>query len=160
MPEHRNIIEVLKRELRFLRQGGYRLAPDGWKCPLIFEDSSICPKQGSNSCSEAGCVLMDLVPVEHRLEPVACRYIPLNELKETVDSLYRTGTQDELEDALRQWLVTTITRLEAHDRDVATECSVSRNMERKPEEVDNDTPALSGSPAALAGPKRRFPCHS
>jgi hypothetical protein len=42
----------------------------------------------------------------------ACRYIPLNPAGETVDSLYRTGTQEELERALRSWLMATIQELE------------------------------------------------
>ncbi|HEY7616335.1 MAG TPA: hypothetical protein VH744_05995 [Terriglobales bacterium] len=118
MPEHeRNIIEVLKRELQFLEQGGYREAPDSWKVPLIFEDSPTCMKRGFSSCEEAGCALMKLVPEEHKSAPVPCRHIPLNKLSETIDSLYRTGTIEELEQALRQWLVNTIARLEAQTRE-------------------------------------------
>jgi hypothetical protein len=43
---------------------------------------------------------------------VPCRYIPLSNRGETVDSFYRSGTQEELELALRQWLAATIERLE------------------------------------------------
>jgi hypothetical protein len=55
---------------------------------------------------------MDFVPKECHYEAVPCRHIPLNEAGETVDSLYRTGTNEEIERALRQWLLTTIKRLE------------------------------------------------
>lgn len=55
---------------------------------------------------------MDFMPKECRYEAVPCRHIPLNEAGETVDSLYRTGTNEEIERALRQWLLTTIKRLE------------------------------------------------
>jgi hypothetical protein len=36
----------------------------------------------------------------------------LNESRETIDSFYRTGTQEELETAVAHWLKTTIARLE------------------------------------------------
>src|SRR5713226_5985374 len=64
------------------------------------------------ACPEADCVLMDFMPKECRYEAVPCRHIPLNEAGETVDSLYRTGTNEEIERAVRQWLLTTIKRLE------------------------------------------------
>jgi hypothetical protein len=41
-----------------------------------------------------------------------CRYIPLNEQGQTIDSFYRSGTRDELESELRRWLKTKIERLE------------------------------------------------
>jgi len=43
---------------------------------------------------------------------LTCRYIPLNERGETIDSFYRFGTQDELELELGRWLKTTIEHLE------------------------------------------------
>jgi hypothetical protein len=55
---------------------------------------------------------MQFVPSEYRSEPVPCHHIRLNDARETVDSLYRTGTQEELEEALRNWLTATIKRLE------------------------------------------------
>ncbi|MBZ5704310.1 MAG: hypothetical protein LAN63_03085 [Acidobacteriia bacterium] len=55
---------------------------------------------------------MRFVPQGHLSHPGACRYIPLNPVGETVDSLYRTGTQEELEGALRSWLLATIQELE------------------------------------------------
>ena len=41
-----------------------------------------------------------------------CRYIPLNERGETIDSFYRFGTQEELEPELRRWLKAAIERVE------------------------------------------------
>ncbi|MBZ5571191.1 MAG: hypothetical protein LAO09_04845 [Acidobacteriia bacterium] len=52
------------------------------------------------------------MPTEHRSRAAACRYIALNDVGDTVDSLYRTATQQQLEAALRDWLTTTIVRLE------------------------------------------------
>ena len=61
-------------------------------------------------CSE--CVLMQLVPAESREGTVPCRYIPLNEHNETIQSLYQCGTPEELEAAVGEWLMNTIHKLE------------------------------------------------
>ena len=58
------------------------------------------------------CVLMRFIPEECRHEAVPCRHISLNELGETIDSLYRTGTNEEIELALQTWLRETIRQLE------------------------------------------------
>jgi len=110
MRSRREIVEVLRRELQFLEQGGYRSS--SWRPPLIFEDSPSCLKVGSESCAEAGCRLLQLVPEECRGHAVPCRHIPLNEKHETVASLYTTGTEAELEQALRSWLIRQIQQLE------------------------------------------------
>ncbi len=107
----RDLLEVLKFEVQFLEQGKYRSMLQ-WRPRYIFEDSPTCRKGRSSSCTCSDCLLLDFVPAEHLSEPVPCRYIPLNERGETVDSLYRTGTQDELEEALRDWLCAVIRGLE------------------------------------------------
>jgi len=56
---------------------------------------------------------MQFVPSECRYEAAPCQQIQLNDARETVDSLYRTGTQEELEEAVGRWLTATIKRLEA-----------------------------------------------
>jgi hypothetical protein len=45
-------------------------------------------------------------------QAVPCRHIPLNEIGETLDSLYRTGTNEEIEQTLQSWLLETIQQLE------------------------------------------------
>ena len=105
------ILQVLEDELEFLLKGYYR-TPLIWRMPLIFEDSPTCPKDRWCACPAADCALMGLVPKESRHEAVPYRYIPLNEIGETVDSLYRTGTNEEIEQTLRSWLLTTIRQLE------------------------------------------------
>jgi hypothetical protein len=111
----RDLLAVLKAELAFLEKGGYRLTSrDAWRPQFIFQDSPTClnfdPAQPPRPCSD--CVMMQVVPEELRRKKIACRYIPLNEKGETIDSFYRYGTREELEAALRGWLRSTIERLE------------------------------------------------
>jgi hypothetical protein len=106
-----NTLRTLRHELDFVENGGYRM-PLGWRPPLVFEDSPTCPKERRSTCSHTDCVLMSFVPTECHYETVPCRHIPLNEAGETIDSLYRMGTNEEIEEALRDWLVKIINRLE------------------------------------------------
>lgn len=109
----RDLLEVLRLELEFLKSGGYRKA-SSWRPQFIFEDSPTCLNYGSlehkRPCSE--CVLMQLVPMGMRGVAVPCRYIPLNEKDQTIQSLYRCGTPEELEAALSEWLMNMIQKLE------------------------------------------------
>jgi hypothetical protein len=115
----RNILEVLKFERNFLEKGGYGKSPrEPWRAPLVFEDSPTCmnydSKQNPQPCSD--CLLMQFVAPDDRMKPFPCRHIPLNEAGDTLDSLYRWGSQYEIEEAMRKWLDTTIARLESRQR--------------------------------------------
>jgi hypothetical protein len=122
-----NTLSTLRHELEFLDNGGYRTTIGSrqplfcmetsveWRKPLFFEDSPTCPKKRYAACPDNNCVLMGLVPIEHQHETVPCRHIPLNETGETIDSLYRTGTNEEIEATLRGWLINTIERLKQPD---------------------------------------------
>jgi hypothetical protein len=110
-----DLLTVLKKELKFFEKGGYRNAARApWRPQLVFQDSPTClnfdPTQQPRPCSE--CVLTQLVPGEMQRKKFPCRYIPLNERGETIDSFYRSGTQEELESELGRWLKATIERLE------------------------------------------------
>jgi hypothetical protein len=111
MPGHRvEALETLRLELKLVELGVYGARTAGR--PLsIFEDSPICPRYRADPCPE--CVLMKFVPLARRWEAVPCHHIRLNDAHETIDSLSRTGTQEELERALRKWLHATIEALEA-----------------------------------------------
>jgi hypothetical protein len=116
--DKRSLLEVLKAELEFLEKGGYRLtARAAWRPQFVFQDSPTClnfdSTQQPRPCNE--CVLMELMPEESAKKRIPCRYIPLNERGETIDSFYRCGTAEELEAALGPWLKLTIQRLE-HER--------------------------------------------
>ncbi len=98
----RDLLEVLKLELEFLKGGGYRKL-SSWRPQFIFEDSPTCLNYGDperkRPCSE--CVLMSLVPAEFREGKPPCHYIPLNERNDTIQSLQsvehpgRTGGRRE-----------------------------------------------------------------
>ena len=112
--DERDLLEVLKFELKFLEDGGYGRSPSArWRPQLIFEDSPACMNfnsQEQGPCSE--CVLMQLVPPEFRSAEIPCRHIPFDKSGETLDSLYRYGNQDEIEEVFGHWLRATIQRLE------------------------------------------------
>jgi hypothetical protein len=55
---------------------------------------------------------MQFVPKEKEQEAAPCRFIPLAEKRETVDDLYRFGTQIAMEEALKEWLEKEIERIE------------------------------------------------
>jgi len=116
MNDERNQLTVLKKELAFLESGGYRRTP-GWRPHFVFQDSPIClnfdPERPARPCSE--CMLMRFVPTAFRDEKVPCRHILLNDQGETIDTLYKCGTQEELEGAVRHWLQTTIQSLQAEN---------------------------------------------
>ena len=118
----RDLLAVLNAELEFLKKGGYRYpARASWRPQFVFQDSPTCfnfdPTQQRKPCSD--CTLMQLIPEEAVKKQFPCRYIPLNDQGETIDSFYRYGTQEELEAAVEQWLRATIQKCERS-------CSVGR----------------------------------
>ena len=117
--DERDLLEVLKFELEFLEQGGYGRSPrTPWKPQYIFEDSLTCMnydfKENPGPCSD--CVLMHLVPPERRAEMIPCRHIPFNVSEQTLDSLYRHGDQNYVEETVGNWLRAAIQRLEEERR--------------------------------------------
>ena len=113
--DDRDILDVLKFELNFLEKGGYGRSPrEPWRQPLALEDSPTCMNYDSKThpapCDE--CILMQLVPPAQRGKKIPCRHIPLIVEGETLDYLYRCGTQQEIEEAMKNWLMATIKRLE------------------------------------------------
>lgn len=112
----RDVLDVLKAELNFLKSGGYgRSVRTPWLPTSVFQDSLTCINFGdpnrTRPCEE--CLLMQFVPPEHRKENVPCHHIPLDDLGETIHMLERWETQAEMERVYEKWLVATIARLEA-----------------------------------------------
>jgi|SRR5215467_2711892 len=117
----RHLLRKLRDELQFIERGGYRETGRlQWRPQFIFEDSPTClnrdPTEKHIPCSE--CFLMRFVPPEAKEKRAPCRHIPLNENGETIDSFYRSGTQEELEAAVITWLKRTIQDLEMELRNV------------------------------------------
>jgi hypothetical protein len=67
MQDDRDILELLKAELSFLEQGGYRKGPRyPWRPTFMFEDSPTCINfQGEEHPRPCGeCALIQFVPQE------------------------------------------------------------------------------------------------
>ena len=99
-----DILKIFQFELSLLEEGSYRRSPRApWRASYVFEDSPTCLNFNDaarpHPCTE--CPLMEFVPAPFRGESAPCRFIPLTEAGETVDYLYRAGTQMELEDSKR-----------------------------------------------------------
>ena len=113
--DDRDPIEVLKFELNFIEKGGYgRSVRTPWHPTSTFQDSLSCLNFGdphrTHPCQD--CFLMQFVPPERRTENVPCHHIPLNEAGETVHVISGCENQEDLEAAVKNWLRTTIARLE------------------------------------------------
>ncbi len=111
----RDVLDVLRFELSFLLDGGYGRSPHSpWRAPAIFEDSPTCPNFCDPSHSQPceSCLLEQFVLDGQKKESVPCRFIQLTADKKSVEDLYRTGSQFEMEQALEQWLRAQIDRIE------------------------------------------------
>jgi hypothetical protein len=114
-PANKDLLSILKTELEFLESGGYRTPQHAaWRPQFIFQDSPTCLNFRNFGkrllCSQ--CALMQFVPNGQKQEKFPCRHIPLDESGQTLDSLYRTGTEEETYAIVAQWLKATIERLE------------------------------------------------
>lgn len=119
MPDRRDVLQVLRAELAFLDTGEYRKGQRfPWRPSFVFEDSPTCfnfhDLQHPQPCSE--CLLMQFVPQDRRETRFPCRHIPLTSRGETVNSFYAWGTEEELETALREWLLRVIALVEQEER--------------------------------------------
>ena len=118
MPDRHRLLAILRAELTFLEQGGYRHSPRyPWRPNFVFEDSPTCihfqtkrDKEERHACAD--CPLLDFVPQDRRQMNFPCRHIQLTERGETITSFYEWGTEEELETALGAWLRQTIRDLE------------------------------------------------
>jgi hypothetical protein len=120
MPQDdRNTLEVLKAELNFVKKGGYGRSPrELSRAQLFLEDSPTCmnyeTKENRAPCAD--CLLMQFVPADKYGEKVPCRHIPLTSNGDTLLQLYRGGTEQEIEEALSNWLQREIAKLEGEER--------------------------------------------
>jgi hypothetical protein len=110
---NRETLSFLKQELAFLERGGYGGAMP-WKPVAIFLDSPSCPNrldvEKSTPCAQ--CWLYEFIPEQLRQELAPCHHIALNLAGESIHSMSRQYTPEEVEDAVRKWLEAEIQRLE------------------------------------------------
>jgi hypothetical protein len=133
--DERDLLDVLRFELKFLEDGGYGRSPHTpRRRQVAFEDSPTCPNFGDptrpHSCAE--CLLMRFVPRELRDQVSPCRHIPLTDKGETIDYFYGGDTRLELlklEEALAGWLRKQISRIEEH-REAEHSRNNSNELER------------------------------
>lgn len=119
MPDQRDVLKTLTAELAFLERGGYRNKPRfPWRPSFVFEDSPTCinfpSKEKRRNCSE--CLMIQFVPEEKTKSAYPCRHIPLTPAGESVAHYYACGTEEELEAALRGWLIHKIAELETGEK--------------------------------------------
>lgn len=121
------LLTALKEQLAFLEGGGYgRTYRSTWRPTLVIRDSPLCLNATSTRarpCWE--CILFPLVPPEKRSSLLPCHHIPLNDAGDSIARLYSTGTQDELDRKLQDWIRATIQRFEEKEATVmkTLECS-------------------------------------
>lgn len=112
--DRRDFLQVLRYELNFLEQGGYKHGSP-------FLNSLACLNFGDplrpHTCRE--CCLYDFVPKRSRTEDVPCHFIPLDEAGTNVARLLKTGSRSELEAALKRWLRSTVAKLEKEQGQLA-----------------------------------------
>jgi hypothetical protein len=65
-------------------------------------------------------IVMPPIPKDLRNKKIPCRCISLTEHEDTIDSLYRTGTQEELQADIAKWLKITIAWLKREKRNSVT----------------------------------------
>ncbi len=111
-----DLIRLFETELDFMEGGGYG-APAGQpnKAKAVFSHTPVCINSwvvpGHKSDCHDECILLDLVPEDHKKEDMPCHFIPLNDVGDTVRSLEEKGDPDRLEAEVKSWLKTKITRL-------------------------------------------------
>ena len=112
---NQELLQMLRHELTFLEQGGYRQRVKGDRAPLLLKDSPTCLNYGdelrAHACHE--CSLFTFVPDDAKAEDVPCHFIPLDEQGRNIAELMKQAPPGELETALKNWLQGTIARLEA-----------------------------------------------
>lgn len=120
--DRRDVLQVLRYELNYLEQGGYRRKLNGSAQISPFQDTLSCLNFGEphrpHACRE--CLLFDFVPEERRTEDVPCHFIPLGEDGRTASEYLKNSDFDALENAMKQWLQRKISTIE-QERTTTTE---------------------------------------
>ena len=117
--DKKTMLDALKMEIVVIEKGGYH--PSVHRPhdePRVFRDSISCLNVGlgddkkEHACAE--CFLIDFVPEKYKdSNEDPCHKIPLNAQGDTVESLSRTSSPEDVQAAVLAWLKATVRRLEA-----------------------------------------------
>lgn len=112
---NRELLNALKDQLAFFESGGYGTPfRSQWRPTLLFRDSPTCVNFSSaselNPCQS--CPLFPLVPRGKRKEAIPCHHIMLDSAGNSIAGVYRTGSQQNLDELFRGWLSAVIAGLE------------------------------------------------
>lgn len=114
-------LELLRYELNFIEQGGYRRLRSEGLSPSPFQDSLSCLNHGDpmrpHACHE--CKLYQFVPESARSEDVPCHFIKLDRQGNTIQSVQRKLGPEEVEQLLKTWLEQMLALLE---REIEVTC--------------------------------------
>jgi hypothetical protein len=115
--DSRDILPLLKEELRFIEGGGYnRSVQTPWLPTSVFQDSTTCLNYGypyrAHPCTE--CYFLDFVTCEHQTDAVPCHYIELDRAGTTIEQLELEGDEKRAVALVSDWLRARIRELEAH----------------------------------------------
>jgi hypothetical protein len=113
------MLDALKMEITVIEKGGYHPSVhQPHDDPRIFRDSISCLNVGladdkkEHFCSS--CFLIDFVPEQYLgSNDDPCHKIPLNAQGDTVESLSRTSSPEDIQAAVLEWLKATVKKLEA-----------------------------------------------
>lgn len=113
--DYEQALELLKGELEFVRNGGFKNCPHSpWCAPHNLADYPACHNFANIAtfgvCSE--CWLMQFIEPERREEEVPCRFVQLTAIGASVDSLCRCSTPGETAQILGLWLEQRIHQLQ------------------------------------------------
>jgi hypothetical protein len=107
LERNRRLLKALTEEQAYFESGGYgRPFRNNWRPTLLFRDSPTCINFSSagalNPCQE--CPLFSLVPCNKRSDAIPCHHISLDSEGNTIARLYRTGSQEALDQRFSDWL--------------------------------------------------------
>jgi hypothetical protein len=109
---------LLQAELDLMEHDGQAENAPAWTPRLIFQDSSSCIRYDAHRSTCDSCPLMPFVPPTHKEKSSPCRYIPLTRDGRTLNDLYQSGSEEDLREAVRQWLVHRLDELDSESSPV------------------------------------------
>lgn len=127
----RDLINLLKAELRFIELGGYDpVRRNAWYPKSIFRDSLTCINFGSSDRSRTcrDCHLFEFVEPEHRSEDTPCHFIPLTDRGETIAGLERATSLTRLKRRVKDWLRWKIRQLETDQSWIIDSAQLQRGL--------------------------------